>query len=122
MTNWTARANAHFQQERQDGTDKTDKTPISSVLSVGPEGVCAESGHGFAGFVSDPLGRSQKTAIPVDESLRTPPAEIEQRVIRLLLMGAIDSDDAALVRRRYRFYPAEWDLLLDCCERAVSNR
>lgn len=50
------------------------------------------------------------------------PAEVEHRLARMVKTGAIDSSDAAQVRARYHAYPAEWDLLLDCCERAVTER
>lgn len=49
------------------------------------------------------------------------PIEVEQRLVHLLAIGAIDHEDADLVRRRWHAYPDEWMFLLDCCERAVSG-
>jgi hypothetical protein len=46
------------------------------------------------------------------------PAEVEQRLAHLLAIGAIDDEDAALVRERWHAYPDEWNLLLDACEAA----
>lgn len=43
---------------------------------------------------------------------------LEARLIRLVADGAIDADDAALIRRRFHAYANEWMFLLDCCERA----
>lgn len=51
----------------------------------------------------------------------TLPIEVEQRLDQLLAIGAIDQEDADLVRRRWHAYPDEWMFLLDCCERAVSG-
>lgn len=55
-------------------------------------------------------------------SLIALPPEVEDRLIRMVKTGAIDNSDAVRVRARYHAYPAEWDLLLDCCERAVTER
>lgn len=50
------------------------------------------------------------------------PPEVENRIVRMLGTRAIDQSDAERVRARYHAYPAEWTLLLDCCERAVLRR
>ena len=50
------------------------------------------------------------------------PPEVDNRIVRLVKVGAIDKSDAERVRARYHAYPGEWDLLLDCCEGAVLNR
>ena len=50
------------------------------------------------------------------------PANVERRINRMVRDGAIDDDDAALVRRRFHAYPAEWLLVLDACEAAAEQR
>lgn len=113
MTDWAARATAHFQKKGRPPTDRNDETPIPSVSSVAVEGVYAESQDGFAGSVSTRDGAIPECAIPAD---------VEARLVRMVSDKAIDADDAELVRRRFHAYPAEWLFLLDCCERAAQER
>jgi len=61
------------------------------------------------------LIREHKAAIAALIAL---PLGVERRLVEMVRTGAIDADDAQLVRARYYAYPDEWDFLLDCCERA----
>lgn len=63
----------------------------------------------------------QSPLSPLSEPTESLPAEVEQRVVRLLAIGAIDQADADLVRVRWHAYPDEWALLLDACERAKDS-
>ena len=113
MIDWSARANAIFQQKPPTPTDKGDETPVVSVSSVGSEGVSDRTEGGFVGFVGGPPDPFRENAIP---------AEIDERINRMVRDGAIDDDDAALVRRRFHAYAAEWLLVLDACEAAAIER
>lgn len=50
------------------------------------------------------------------------PPGVEDRIVHLLKLGAIDQSDAERVRASYHAYPEEWSFLLDCCERSVLER
>lgn len=86
--------------------DGTTWDNVSVPLSTHPLGV----GHGTRGTV----GRSKEGS--------ELPAEIDGRLRRLESIGAIDADDAALVRCRFHAYADEWIFLLDCCELAALDR
>jgi len=66
MTNWIARAKAHFSQKRQERTDETDITPISSVLSAGVGAVSEKTHGGFVGFVG-----TDREVVPKNEDSQT---------------------------------------------------
>ncbi len=112
MIDWSARAHSILQKNPRNPTDKTDERGVTSVSSVPIEGASGKPQEGYVGFVStcpeEPDGNAQL------------PGLIEKRLVRLLAIGAIDDDDAELVRRRWHVYPIEWKFLLDCCERAVA--
>lgn len=46
----------------------------------------------------------------------------EARLVYLVWIGAIDPEDAELVRERWHAYREEWVFLLDCCEAAWHER
>lgn len=61
------------------------------------------------------LIRTHKAALL---DLVTLPPGVARRLVEMVKTGAIDAEDAALVRARYHAYPAEWDFLLDLCTQA----
>ncbi|GAA4403147.1 hypothetical protein [Quisquiliibacterium transsilvanicum] len=61
------------------------------------------------------LIRQHKTAIL---DLIALPQGVERRLVQMVAAGAIDVDDAQLVRARYYAFPADWDFLLDLCTQA----
>lgn len=59
---------------------------------------------------------------PAHELPPAPESPLESRLAQLVAIGAIDQAEADLCLARYAVCPDEWDLLLDWCEAAVSDR
>ena len=63
--------------------------------------------------------RAHKTEILARVAL---PPDVDRRLQRMVRDGALDPDDADLIRARYHAYPHEWRLVLDACEAAAEER
>lgn len=100
----TGRKPAPIQDSSVPRSDGTTRDNVSVPLSHTPLGV----GHGTRGTVA---GQKDGSRLP---------AEVEQRLVRLLAAGAIDDQDAALVRCRFHAYADEWLMLLDAVEAAAE--